>query len=212
MKQYNPKRILVLAPHPDDAEFSSGGTLSRFIEEDKEVYYAAFSPCNKSLPKEADEGLLYKELSRAVSKLGISIENVITYDFPVREFPKYRQEILEELVSLKKELKPDLVLLPSSDDIHQDHKTIYEEGVRAFKHGKILGYELPWNNRQFKNDFFVKLEKHHIDIKIASINEYKSQSFRSYKDKEFFYGLAKVRGIQANTEYAEAFELIKWFI
>lgn len=204
--------VLILAPHPDDGEFSCGGALKRFSEEGKKIYYVAFSPCKKSLPENAEEGLLFKELNNAVSHLGIPENQVITFDFPVREFPRYRQEILEELVSLKNKLTPDLVLVPNSDDIHQDHKTIYEEGLRAFKHIKILGYELPWNNRHFKNDFFIKLEKNHIDAKIAAISEYKSQSFRTYKDKEFFFGLAKVRGIQANTEYAEAFELIKWVL
>jgi len=75
---------------------------------------------------------LYKELQNASSHLGIKKENIITYDFPVREFPKYRQEILEKLIVLKKEVQPDLVLLPSSSDIHQDHHQIYIEGLRAF--------------------------------------------------------------------------------
>lgn len=203
-------KILVLAPHPDDGEFSCGGSIKRFSEEGKRVYYVAFSPCTKSLPIGAEKDLLYKELQQAVKHLGVAEGDIITFDFPVREFPKNRQEILEELVALKKKINPDLVLLPNSDDIHQDHKIIHEEGMRAFKHVKILGYELPWNSRQFKSDFHVRLNKQHLDAKIAAINEYKSQSFRSYKDKEFFYGLAKVRGVQANTEYAEAFELIKW--
>ena len=201
--------VLVLAPHPDDGEFSCGGTLKRLAEEGKKIYYVAFSPCKKSLPV-GSEDALFNELDKAVIHLGIKQENVLKLDFPVREFPKYRQEILEELIRLKKELSPDLVLVPNSDDIHQDHHTVYKEGVRAFKHAKILGYELPWNSTRFKNDFHIKLKKNHIDAKIAAISEYKSQSFRLYKDKEFFYGLAKVRGVQANTEYAEAFELIKW--
>lgn len=203
--------VLVLAPHPDDGEFSCGGTLKRFSEEGKEIHYIAFSPCKKSLP-EGSENALFNELDNAIIHLGIKKENVRKYDFPVREFPKYRQEILEELISLKKELNPDLVLLPNSDDIHQDHHTVYKEGLRAFKHTRILGYELPWNSRQFRSDFHIKLEKSHIDAKIRAISEYKSQSFRAYKDKDFFYGLAKVRGVQANSEYAEAFELIKWVI
>jgi LmbE family N-acetylglucosaminyl deacetylase len=204
------KNVFVLAPHADDGEFSCGGTIKRFTEEGIEVYYIVFSPCNKSLPEGYVYGQLYEELDNAVSHLGISKDHIIKFDFEVREFPQNRQPILEELVALNKKYKPDLVLLPNSDDVHQDHHTIYEEGVRAFKHTRVLGYELPWNSLHFRNNFHIKLEKHHIDAKTDAIAEYKSQSFRNYKDKEFFYGLAKVRGVQANMEYAEAFEMIKW--
>ena len=105
-----------------------------------------------------------------------------------------------------------MVLLPNSDDVHQDHHTIYQEGVRAFKHSKLIGYELPWNNLEFTSNFHVKLERHHIKAKVQAVNEYKSQSFRKYKDEEFLFGLAQVRGIQVNAEFAEAFELIRWMI
>src|SRR6056297_3322965 len=100
------KNILILAPHPDDAEFSSGGTLSRLIEEGKEVYYAVFSPCIKSLPEGMETDRLYKEMERATFHLGIKPEHIFKFDFPVREFPNYRQDILEELIKLKKQLNP----------------------------------------------------------------------------------------------------------
>ena len=38
------QKALMLAPHPDDGEFSSGGTLKKLIEEGVEVFYVAFSP------------------------------------------------------------------------------------------------------------------------------------------------------------------------
>lgn len=208
----NLKKVLLLAPHGDDGEFGCGGAIKRFSEEGVEVYYVVFSPCNKSMPEGYRENQLYEELEAAVNHLGIDADHIIKFNFPVREFPKFRQEILEELISLKIRLQPDLVLLPNAEDIHQDHHTIYKEGVRAFKHHKILGYELPWNNFTFTNSFHITLERSHIEAKMKAISEYKSQAFRPYMDEEFFYGLAKMRGTQINVEYAEAFELIRWFI
>ncbi len=205
-------KVLVLAPHGDDGEFSSGGSLKRFTEEGVEVFYAVFSPCNKSLPEGYLKNQLYEELEKAVAHLDIPADHIIKYDFPVREFPKHRQEILEKLVELKKKIQPNLVLLPNAEDIHQDHHTIYKEGIRAFKHHKILGYELPWNNFTFTNSFHITLNRSHIEAKMKAISEYKSQAFRPYMDEEFFYGLAKMRGTQINVEYAEGFELIRWFI
>ena len=203
-------KVLVLAPHADDGEFGCGATIKRFTEEGKEVFYAAFSPCTISMPDGSKDHQLYEELERAVAHLGIDANHSFKFEFPVRNFPEYRQAILDELIILRKKINPNLVLLPNSDDVHQDHKTIHDEGLRAFKFASMLGYELPWNNRHFLSNNFVTINESHLDAKAKAISEYKSQSFRPYMNREFFAGLARVRGIQANTEYAEAFELIKW--
>ncbi len=204
------KNILILSPHPDDAEFSSGGTLNRLINEGSNVWYAVFSPCIKSLPEGMETDRLYKELDAACKHLGIEDKNVIKFQYPVREFPKYRQEILEDLIKLKKRIHPDLVLIPNSKDVHQDHHAMYEEGVRAFKSTRILGYELPWNNLESIHNYFVKLDRPHLDAKMNAIGEYRSQNFRDYKENDYFYCLAKTRGMQAGSEFAEAFEMIRW--
>ena len=205
------ERILLLAPHPDDGELSSGASLRRWSDEGKEIWYAAFSPCKKSLPAGYAPDQLYEELRSAVSKLGIDKSHTITFDFPVRDFPQYRQAILEEMVKLKKEISPDLVLLPNSNDVHQDHHVIYEEGLRAFKHSRLLGYELPWNSLTFNSNFHVKVSPSHLDAKMNALHEYKSQQHRPYMKDNFIRSLAQVRGVQINAEYAEAFELVRWF-
>jgi len=204
------KNVIILSPHPDDAEFSSGGTIHKLIEEGAEVWNIVFSPCNKSLPDGFKEDALFDELEKSNQRLGIKNDNIIKFRFPVREFPRYRQEILEELIKVKRQINPDLVLVPNSKDVHQDHHVIYEEGVRAFKSSRILGYELPWNSISSVLNFFVTLKQSDLDSKIAAIEEYKSQEFREYKEDNYFFYLAKIRGLQANVALAEAFELIKW--
>lgn len=204
--------VLALSPHPDDIELACGGTIVKFVEMGYDIHYIVFSPCNKSLPEGYKKNELYEEMKVATQRLGLDPNKVYQEFFPVREFPKNRQEILERLVKANREINPDIVLLPNSNDLHQDHKTIYEEGMRAFKKKKILGYELLWNNDNFKSNFFVKLERRQIDAKKHALLAYNSQTFRGYFNDEFLYGLAKVRGVQAGGEYAEAFELIRWDI
>ncbi|MCR9133743.1 MAG: PIG-L family deacetylase [bacterium] len=203
-------RILVLAPHADDGEFGCGASLKRFSDEGAEIFYAAFSPCQISMPLGSKERQLYDELEKAVSHLGIKTKNIFKFDFQVRIFAEYRQQILDTLINLRKEIQPNLVLLPNSDDIHQDHQVIHNEGRRAFKNISILGYELPWNNRHFLTNYYITVNETHLEAKAKAIAEYQSQTFRHYMDIDFFKGLARVRGIQANADYAEAFEVIKW--
>ncbi len=206
-------RILVISPHTDDGEIAAGGTITRFAEEGKEVYYVAFSSCEASVPNEFPEDVLKIECKKATEILEIPAENVVLLDYEVRTFPLHRQEILDDMIRLNEKINPDLVLLPSSNDLHQDHQTIFAEGLRAFKKtSSIWGYEHPWNNLTFTTDIFVKLEGRHIQKKVEALNEYKSQDFRYYFDEMYITSLAYTRGAQVNHPLAETFELLRLLV
>ena len=206
----NFKTVYVLAPHTDDGELGSGGIIAKLIENGAEVYYFAFSTAEQSVPDGMPKDILKTEVKNAIKKLGIKEENLIIFNYEVRKLNYARQEILEDLIQYRKKLKPDLVLMPSLNDIHQDHSTIANEGLRAFKNTTILGYELIWNNLTFNTTSFVKLDKKHIQAKCNALKEYKSQDGRDYMSEEFIFALARARGVQIGTVYAESFEVIRW--
>jgi LmbE family N-acetylglucosaminyl deacetylase len=208
----NHNNILILAPHTDDGEFGCGGSIAKFLEQGSNVYYVAFSTAKQSVPEGLPQDILEKEVKVATKRLGIIPENLIIYGFEVRKLNYFRQDILEELVKLKKEINPDLVFLPSPNDLHQDHNTVAMEGIRAFKQISILAYEVPWNNLNFNNQCFIKLDNKHVEQKVYALDAYNSQKTRHYATEEFIYSLAKTRGVQVNSEYAEAFETIRWII
>ena len=208
----NFKNVLVLAPHTDDGELGAGATISKLIENGANVYYAAFSTAEASVPEGMPKDILKREVRDATAKLGIKEDNLIIFNYEVRKLNYARQEILEELIALKRKVQFDLVLMPSLKDIHQDHTTIAQEGLRAFKNITILGYELIWNNLSFDTTSFIKLEKKHIKAKCDALKAYKSQEGRDYMSEEFIFSLAKTRGVQIGTDYAEAFEVIRWVI
>ena len=205
-------RALVLAPHTDDGEFGCGGTIAKLLAEGAEVHYAAFSSAERSLPPGADPRALVKELKEAMRSLGIAEQRLHVLDYGVRDFPEHRQAILDDLLKLKAAVDPDLVLLPSVNDTHQDHQTVAHEGFRAFKDRTILGYEIPWNNRTFNTESFVLLDKAHIDAKVKALMCYQSQLGRSYANEQFIRSLAVTRGTQIGAPYAEAFEVVRWVI
>jgi len=208
----NRQTILVLAPHTDDGEFGAGGTIARWRRAGRDVHYVAFSGCEASVPKGFPKDCLRLELAEATKVLGIAEANVRCLDFEVRKFATVRQDILEVLVKLNSELKPDLVLMPTLDDLHQDHHTIAMEGLRAFKRTSILAYEVPWNNIQFRTECFVTLDQADVDAKLQAVQCYKSQGFRMYTDPEYLRAQMRFRGTQAGTPYAEAFEVVRWII
>lgn len=204
------KKILVLAPHTDDGEFGCGGTINKLIEEGNEVFYVAFSPCKQSVLSHLPSDILVTEVKAAVKELGVKAENLILLDYEVRTFNYHRQEILDDIIKLRTEIQPDMVFIPALTDMHQDHKTVAEEGLRAFKFTTILSYEMPWNNISFQTSCFFKLSEENLDAKVRALSKYKSQAHRPYANAHFIESLATVRGVQVNVKYAETFEVIRW--
>jgi len=202
--------VLVLAPHTDDGELGCGGTIARLVEKGCNVTYVAFSTAEQSLPAGLPPSTLKSELKEATHRLGIPSDNVIVFDYEVRKLNYVRQEILESLVRIKRERPVDLVLMPSLNDIHQDHSTVAVEGLRAFKDRTILGYELIWNNVSFNTACFVRLDERHVACKAKALTAYRSQANKAYTSQEFIYSLARTRGVQIGVEYAECFEAIRW--
>ncbi len=206
------KNVYVLAPHTDDGELGAGGTIAKLIETGANVFYFAFSTAEASIPEGFPKDALKTEVMDATRELGIKKENVLIFDYEVRKLNYARQEILEDLIDRRKLLAPDLVLMPSLNDIHQDHSTIAQEGLRAFKGTTILGYELIWNNLTFDTTSFVKLEKRHVQSKVKALEKYETQKDRDYMSEDFIFALAKTRGVQIGCDYAESYEVVRWVI
>ena len=69
-----------------------------------------------------------------------------------------------------------------------------------------------WNNFSFGSTLLSVVSKDDIDLKISALNQYKSQSKKLYAKEKLIKGLANFRGLQISTEYAEAFEVIRWIL
>jgi LmbE family N-acetylglucosaminyl deacetylase len=208
----NFKKVLVLAPHTDDGEFGCGATINKLVDEGAEVHYAAFSACEQSVLPQFPKDILITEVKAATKILGIKPQNLYLFKYNVRTFNFHRQEILDDIIKLRTKIDPDLVFMPSINDIHQDHATIANEAVRAFKFTTILCYELPWNNFNFATTCFQHLTDKNIDMKIEALYKYESQAHRPYANADFIKGLARTRGVQIGIHYAEVFEVIRWII
>ena len=192
------ERVLALSPHTDDVELGAGGTVARLVEEGAEVRLIAFSL--------GDAG--HNEPNAAAEVLGIEASPAAGL-LPTRRFNDHRQSILEVLTGERKAFNPDLVLCPSSFDFHQDHEVIRAEALRAFRTCTILGYELPWSCRGFDAQCLAGLSNEHLQRKVSAVRCYQSQADKSYTN--ILYELAVVRGMQGGrTQYAEAFEVIRW--
>lgn len=192
-------KFLVLAPHPDD-EISCSSYVKKLSEEGHDGYYVNFSWCDKSLPEGYDRNDLKMENKKSINEL--DLERVFCIEYPVREFQRYRQGILESMIKIRKDIKPDIVFCPCSRDIHQDHKVINEETKRCFRDKTILGYIRPYNMYKYSPNLFFRMNNDDIELKKNLISIYKSQIERNSQNESKF--------TLANEKY-EMYEVIRWF-
>lgn len=206
-------RVLIVTAHADDAEEALGGTMVRLLDEGHDVHYMAFSICEDSVPSGFPRDALYEECLEATKRLGVSIDNLTIKRLPVRRLPEHRQEILDDLIVVRKKLEPDAVFASSTADIHQDHATINAEVIRAFRRtSSIYGYDFPWNVLySAKLNLFYELEERHLSKKVHALQAYKSQLVKEGNPlrEEYVRSLAIERGNRVGVRYAEAFEVIR---
>ena len=149
------ENVLVLAPHTDDGELGLGGTINKLILAGNKVTYVAFSTAEESVPEGFPKDILKTEVRNATLQLGIKPDDLIIFNYQVRKLNYVRQEILEELINIRKNKKYDLVFIPSLHDIHQDHSTIAQEGLRAFKKIRALKEYHSQGKRNYLSEEFV---------------------------------------------------------
>ena len=192
------RRRVRLRRHDGAARRGGGrGALPRLLDRDA-LAAGGFAP-----------DTLAREVREATGELGIPEAQLRVHDFDVRTFPERRQDILELLVGLWEELKPDAVFQPSHHDVHQDHQTIAQEGLRAFKRTTVLGYEIPWNNFDFSYGAYVGARAAAPGAEGGGAGRYASQQHRRYANPEYVWNLARVHGINVNREYAECFQVYR---
>jgi len=197
------KVILAIAPHLDDIELGVGGTIYKLGKENT-VHYLGLS-----LPPLVPHDSFMNEFWESAFHLGLSKERMILKKYDPRDLFKDRMEILQLFYDTNKAIKPDIVFVPNSNDIHQSHQVVYQEARRAFKYSTILGYELPWNSLSFNMDVFIELTAEDVKVKQESINSFASQKERMFFSNDIITDLAKLRGKQIGKEYAECFELTR---
>ena len=204
---WNIDRVLILSPHTDDMELGAGSTVRLLVESGAEIKSVVLSDCKKSVDTtKYPEDVLRRECEAAAKHLGI--DDLTIHEFPVREFPSHRQEILETIYHLRHENDFDLVLSTWTKDLHQDHRVVAEETLRAFmKTGtNVLAYEVPGNCPVFDPRVYVAVDEEAVQKKVQMLKEYKSQvDRRGYFEINAIKASMEYRGIHVGTPYAEAF-------
>ncbi len=197
-------RVLFIGAHPDDIELGCGALIAHIIPQ-SEVMCVTLSD-NQKNPELTN---LPAEHFRSMAVLGVPEKNVILGQFETRRFPECRQEILEYMIQLNKSFQPEIVFVHTRADIHQDHATITEEGLRAFRGTTVLGYDVLRSSYGFFPNFLVEVTKEEAECKIAALAEYKTYASKYYFDPSITRSTMIRHGALAERPFAEGFDIIR---
>jgi LmbE family N-acetylglucosaminyl deacetylase len=196
-------KILCLGAHSDDIEIGCGGTVLELLRtrRDLEFYWIVFSS-GAGREREAHR-------SAELFLKGAAKKTVMVKDFRGSFFPFIGAEIKDFFEVLKESVAPDLILTHTSQDRHQDHRTINEFTWNTWRNHFILEYEIPkYDGDLGSPNFFIPFDRKIRNRKI----KYLMDCFKTQRDKQWFtpdtfQGLMRIRGIESNapSKFAEAF-------
>jgi LmbE family N-acetylglucosaminyl deacetylase len=199
-----PLSLLALGAHPDDVEIAAGGTLLSLAERHPglRVRYVLMTG-TEDRKREA------RAAARAFTP-GADLELEL-HDLPEGRLPAVWGQVKEVIEEVARSFRPDVILAPSAGDAHQDHRTIGELVPTAFRDQIYLAYEIPkWDGDMSRPNTYFPLADDVARRKIELLDKcYPSRRGRYWWGEETFLALARLRGMECRTRYAEAFTCSK---
>jgi LmbE family N-acetylglucosaminyl deacetylase len=197
-----PLSVLALGAHPDDIEIGAGGLLLRLAGSALLARYVVLTGTAERHQEARNAAHAF------MPGADLSVE---LYDLPEGRFPAAWSSVKEILESVARSCSPDVILAPSPDDAHQDHRTIGEIIPTVFRDQLILSYEIPkWDGDIGRPSVYVPMTADVARRKVELLHKcFPSQRGRDWWDDEVFLGMARLRGVECRAPYAEAFSCAK---
>jgi len=211
-------RVLVIAVHPDDETLGCGGTLLKHKAKGNEIYWLICT----SLPKNHS---YYKKREEEIKKVAslYNFDGVYNLEFETMRVDEYSMsELIGRISNVINEIKPNIIYLPFKNDVHSDHRKIFEavySCTKTFRYPfikRILMMETLSETdfaditNSFIPNVFIDISDF-FDKKLEIMKIYESEigNHPFPRSEETIKALAQVRGAQAGCKYAESFMLLK---
>lgn len=201
---FHGKRVLFLGAHPDDIELGCGALLHH-IAKHTDVLCVTLSD-NQANPELKN---VQEEHYESMAVLGVTKEHIIFGPFRTRVFPNARQDILEYFLKLRREFNPDLIFTHSRQDVHQDHNTMTDESLRAFRGITVLGFDVVRSSYGFFPHFLVEVTEEDVTKKIDALSQYETYRDRYYFNSELTRSIMVRHGALAEIPFAEGFDILR---
>lgn len=195
--------ILAVGAHPDDIEYGMGGTAAKHVTRGDDVYFLILTYGEKTRPAKSGK----KEAEQSAKILGVRS----VYFGGLKDTRVANSiETIRKIEKALQETDPDRVYCPCLSDQHQDHRNCaYSVATAARGVRQVLQFELPYAHFDFSPRYYVPIDDV-IDVKMASLKSFRSQTNRIFMKDDAVRSLARYRGYLINCNYAEAFEILRF--
>lgn len=207
-------KIIAIGAHPDDIEIGCGGTIRNYALQNAEIFFIVATLGEKCRVNGANYELLHEK--RKVESINASkylgAKDIFFLGLPDTnvEHSGITVDSIEKLVT---KLNPNFIFTHTKEDCHQDHRNIALSTISACRRKQIniLHYEAPSTAQSFSPLIFSDITDA-ITQKIGAIGIFTSQDDKVFVDQEAIKGLAKYRGYTSGSDYAEGFEVSKYYL
>lgn len=218
------KKILVVAPHPDDETLGCGGTILKHIASGDQVYWLIITNISSELGWDTDK---VKKRQSEISEVAemYQFRKVYKLDFPTTRLDELPMgEIIGKVSDVVNEVKPDTVYVNNRSDVHTDHQIVFQAVYSCTKNFRypfikqILMYEtlsetefapsLP--EYSFIPNVFVDISDY-FEKKLKIMEKFESEVMKAPfpRSLDIIEASARTNGSKIGKKYAECFALLK---
>ena len=195
--------IVAIGAHPDDIELGVGGSVALHKQRGDAVRFLVLTKGGELSERSQRE----REARTAASVL--DVDDIHFLGFEDTAVP-YDGDIVRRINDHLTSVEADRVYIHTEEDTHQDHRHAALSSVAASRNiDEVLAFESPSTRSSFDPQYYNSLTEGVLEQKIESIRAHESQQKKKYLEAEAMKGLARFRGRQANTRYAESFQVIR---
>ena len=220
------RRLLVVAPHPDDESIASGGLIAAAVGQGWTVQVLAISVggCRQLLSGATDATTRLAEFSAAQERGGFAGRVALVGEQFMRMDQQAQKVIVDEIEDEVAAYLPHTVVVPPISSYDQDHRAVASACVtalrprpRALRHfvDVVLEADEPYfwraeGGRPTPN-CFVPLTRDQLETKLALVRCHTSQDRDDPfgRSAENLTRYAQVYGTELGVEYAEAYRVLR---
>lgn len=193
--------VALLGAHCDDIAIGMGATLLTLARGYPGLRVRALVLSGGGTERETEERVALGSFCPGADL------DVRVLDVPDGRGPAHWDRVKAALAEFRRDTEPDIVFAPQPGDAHQDHRLLAELVPTEFRDHLVLGYEI----LKWETDTPRPTVLHPVPAEIAAEKArllaecYPSQAHRDWFDDAAFLGLARIRGVQCHSAYAEGF-------
>lgn len=203
-------KYLFIGAHPDDIEFSCGGTVLRLVNEGHKVFMLVLCGGGASINGSETERRIEQE--RAFSFSGAKELQIL--DFKDGEIKATAQSI-QKISDIISNIKPDFVVTHFPDDSHQDHREVAAIVKSATRRKYSLLYFDSYSSMNFKANLYINITPY-ASGKKKLIRKHYSQIIKYHERGIDFIKksllINRLNGYECDAVFAEAFAIDTYII